>query len=219
MRKQKIRGHNRRQKQIEQWRSDNLSLDLIHHLQNNCQGYYYVKLQTYPWDGSTRQTSWIKEPARKTKQKMLNGLLDIYSDWKNQLEQLGKPYYLKVWLFEPRFSQSQVVCAIGDSIEHYETIFFKPDTAKSINPEFYGELKEKLSGFNWDYRHDEDRYDNTDLGEPEEYRSQQDYEDSVRWFNKLLKEPHRKQFLEEPIGKITEVYAFKRGDLWLGEKH
>ena len=219
MRKQKIRGHNRRQKQIEQWRSDNLSIDLLTHLQNNRYGYCYVKLQTYPWDGSSRLTVWIKEPSRKTKQNMLNGLLDIYTYWKMQLDQLGQRYYLKIWLFEPRFSQSQVVCAIGDSIDYYENIFFKPDTAKSIKPEVYGGLKKKVAGFNWDYRHDEDRYDNTDLGEPEQYGSQQDYEDSVRWFNNLLKKPHRTQQLAEPIGKITEVYAFKCGDLWLGEQH
>jgi len=218
MRKQKTRGHNRRQKQIEQWRSDNLSIDLASCLLNDRYSYYYVKIGVYPWNGSTRRTDWIKEPTGKTKQKILNTLLDIYADWKDQLDKLGQPYYLKVWLFEPRFSQSQVVCAIGDSIDYYENVFFKPDTAKFIKPEIYGGLKTKLSGFNWDYHHDEDRYDNTDLGEPEEYSSQQDYEDSVRWFNKLMKEPHRTQLLTEPIGKITEAYCFKRGDVWLGEK-
>ena len=147
---------------------------------------------------------------------MLNGLLDIYEDWKNQLDKLGQPYYLKIWLFEPRFSQSQVVCAVGENVDFYENTFFKPEERKNLNKNNYGKLKERLESFNWDYRLDEDHFDNTEVGEPEIYASKQDYEDTKKWFAKLLIKPHRTHKFKEPIGDATESYSFKRGDLWLG---
>jgi len=215
VRQKKIRGHNRRQKQIDNWRLDNLSLNLTDYLLNQSDR-YYAKIRVHPWSGLSLTNSVTPEPTGKTKQKMLNGLLDIYEDWKKQLDKLGQPYYLKVWLFEPRFSQSQVVCAIGDNVDFYENTFYKPDTNKTIQLDNYGSLKTRLSKLNWDYRLDEDHYDNTEVGEPEIYASRQDYEEMKTWFDKLLKKPHRTHKFNEPIGDTTESYSFKRGDIWLG---
>ena len=147
---------------------------------------------------------------------MLSGLLDIYESWRAQLDNLGKPYYLKIWLFEPRFSKSQVVCAVDGKIDFYENHFFKPDLKKQFKPSNYGKLSERLQKFNWDYRLDEDHYDNNFIGEPELYASRQEYEDSIIWYNRLLKKPHRLIKFDEPIGEATESYSFKRGDLWIG---
>lgn len=147
---------------------------------------------------------------------MLNALLDIYEDWKRQLDKLGQPYYLKLWLFEPRFSQSQVVCAIGNSLEYYETTFFKPELDKTLRLENYGSLRTRLEKLNWEYRLDEDHYDNCVVGKPSEYASFQDFNDRKKWFNRLLKKPHRTYQLKEPIGETTELYSFQRGDIWVG---
>ncbi|MGE0078107.1 MAG: hypothetical protein AB7S48_09625 [Bacteroidales bacterium] len=215
MRQKKIRGHKRRWKEIENWRLDNLDLNLTDYLLNE-KDRYYAKIRIHPWSGLSMINSVIPEPKAKTKQKMLNGLLDIYEDWKNQLDKMGQPYYLKVWLFEPRFSQSQVVCAIGDSIDFYENNFFKPQVDREIITDNYRKLKDRLDKLNWDYRLDEDYYENTEVGEPENYASRQDYEETKKWFQKLLKKPHRTYKFEEPIGETTESYSFKRGDLWLG---
>lgn len=217
MRQKKIRGHNRRQKQIDNWRLDNLSLDLTDYLLNE-RDRYYAKIRVHPWSGLSLTNSVTPQPTGKTKKKLLNGLLDIYEDWKNQLDKLGQPYYLKVWLFEPRFSHSQVVCAIGNRIDFYENNFFKPDKDKTINLDNYRSLKTRMSKLNWDHRLDEDHYDKNDVGELENYASLQDFEETKKWFDKLLKKPHRTHKLKEPIDDVTEVYLFKRGDLWLGGK-
>ncbi|MBE0640389.1 MAG: hypothetical protein IH599_00025, partial [Bacteroidales bacterium] len=147
MRKKKIRGHKRRWKEIENWRLDNLDLNLTDYLLNE-RDRYYAKIRVHPWSGLSLTNSMTPEPTRKTKQKILKGLLDIYEDWKNQLDKLGQPYYLKIWLFEPRFSQSQVVCAIGNNVDFYENTFFKPEKNKVLNADNYGELKGRLESFN-----------------------------------------------------------------------
>jgi hypothetical protein len=215
VKQKKIRGHKRRWKDIENWRLENLDLNLTDYLLNE-RDRYYAKIIVHPWTGLALTNSITPEPTGKTKEKMLNGLLDIYEDWKSQLDKLGQPYYLKVWLFDPRFSQSQVVCAIGDNVDFYENTFFKPEKSKILNTDKFGKLKDRLESFNWDYRLDEDHYDNTEVGEPEIYASRQDYEDTKKWFAKLLKKPHRTNKFKEPIGDITESYSFKRGDIWLG---
>lgn len=215
VRKKKVRGHKRRWKEIEYWRLENLDLNLTDYLLKERER-YFAKIRVHPWSRLSLTNSIVPEPTRRTKQKMLNGLLDIYEDWKNQLDKLGQSYYLKVWLFEPRFSQSQVVCAFGDSIEFYENTFFKPENTKELNGDKYGISKDRLENYNWEYRLDEDHFDNTDVGEAENYTSRQDYEDTKKWFSKLLKKPHRTNKFKEPIGDITESYSFKRGHIWLG---
>lgn len=215
MRQKKIRGHNRRQKQIDHWRLGNLSLDLTDYLLN-ISDRYNTKISIHPWNGLSITNSAIPQPKGKTKQKMLNGLLDIYEDWKAKLDKLGQPYYLKIWLFEPRFSQSQVVCAIDENVDFYKNTFDEPGVVNAIQLEHYGTLKAKLSKLSWECRLDEDHYFNNEVGEPEDYASKVDYEHMVHWFEKLLKKPHRTHKLTEPIGEMTESYSFKRGYVWLG---
>jgi hypothetical protein len=218
MRQKKIRGHKRRWKQIENWRIDHLNLNLTDYLLSE-RDRYYAKIKVHPWSGLALTNSVTPQPTGKTKLKMLNGLLDIYEDWKGQLDKLGQPFYLKVWLFEPRFSQSQVVCAIGDNIDFYENTFFKPEKTLKLNTDDYGQLKNRLDNFTWDYRLDEDYYDNTEVGEPQFYASKQDFEETKKWFEQLLKTPHRTHKFKEPIGDKTESYSFKRGNLWVsGQK-
>ncbi len=215
MKQRKIRGHRRRWKNIENWRLDNLDLSLNDYLLNE-RDRYYAKIRVHPWSGLSLTNSEIPQPTGKTKQKILNGLLDIYEDWKKQLDKLGQPYYLKIWLFEPRFSQSQVVCAIGEDVEFYENTFSKPEIDKKINLSIYRQLKERLQNFSWEHRLDEDHYDNSEVGNPELYATRQDYEETKIWFSKLLKKPHQTYKFKEPIGNATESYSFRRGDIWLG---
>lgn len=192
-----------------------MSFDLVHYLVNE-RDRCYAKIRVNPWSRVSLTNSVIPEPRGTTKQKILGGLLGIYQHWKTQLDTLQQSYYLKLWLFEPRFSQSQVVCAIGDSLNFYEHTFFKPDREKIIRPDKYGTLKARLEKLNWGYYLDEDHFDNSEVGEPEQYASKRDFEYTQKWFTNLLKKPHRKVVFNEPIGDITETYSLKRGDVWVG---
>jgi len=215
VRSKKIRGHKRRWKDIDHWveTHKNLDLDYLKEYQRD-----YAKIRVHPWSGISLTNSQTPEPSRTTKINILNGLTEIYDAWKQQLDKLGKSYYLKIWLLEPRFSNSQVVCAIGDCLNYYENTFFKPDNSKELKSENYGRLKNEVSKFNWEYRLDEDHFDNSEPGSPELYATLKDFEESKRWFEQMLKKPHRITNFKEPIGEATESYSFKKGDVWLGEK-
>ena len=140
MKQKKIRGHKRRMKAIEKWRQDYLSVDLKDYLLNDQQN-FFAKIRVRPWSGISITDSVIPEPKGTTKRKMLSALLDVYENWKQQLDEWGQPYYLKIWLFEPRFSQSEVVCAVSDSLDFYANTFFKPERSKSLPIDHYGALK------------------------------------------------------------------------------
>jgi hypothetical protein len=215
MRTKKIRGHRRRWKEIDSWVEShkNLDLDYLQNRQRN-----YAKIRVHPWSGISMLNSEIPVPHGETKIRILSGLIEIYESWKIKLDQLGEPYYLKLWLFEQRFKNSQVVCAIGDFLDFYGNTFYKPDYSKKLNAQDYGRLDKAVSEFSWDYRLDEDHFDNSEPGSPELYATLEDYEEDKRWFQKILKKPHRTTVFEQPIGEATESYSFKKGCIWLGEK-
>lgn len=213
MRQQKIRGQKRRHKQIEKWRLKNLDLrlDLIEKYNRD-----YIDIIVHPWCDISILNSKIPYPKGKTKKLILNGLIDIYESLKVQLDRLGKPYYLNIWLFEPRFSNSQVVCAIADKIDYYENIFYKPDFKKEFKSSNYGQLlSERLKKFDWDYQLDEDHYDNSEFENPDLYSTLQDFEETKIWFKKLLRNSYRLTKFDNPIEKTTELYSFKKGDIWV----
>lgn len=215
MKTKKIRGHRRRWEAIDQWveTHQHLDLDYLKKYQQD-----YAKIRVHPWSGITLTNSRIPAPKGETKTRILHGLIEIYDTWKQELDKLGRPYYLKLWLFEPRFSTSQVVCAIGDCLDFYENTFYKPDYSKDLKTQHYGQLENEVVKFNWDYRLDEDHYNNTEPGSPNLYSNIEDYYAEKRRFDKMLHKSHRITKLQQPIGEITECYSFKKGDVWLGGK-
>jgi hypothetical protein len=215
MRFKKIRGHKRRWKQIEAWRLNNTSLFLADYLLNTSDR-YYLKIRIFPWNGFTHNNSAIPQPNGKTKQLFINALIDIYNDWKVQLDILGQPYYLKIWLYEPNFADSQIVCAIGDSIEFYDTTFLEGDDEKTLDLKQYGALASKMQKLQWKHYIDEEHYENSFVGTPEIYATLKDYNETLRWFSRTMKKPHRTTLLDTPTDTYFEFYSFEKGNVWLG---
>lgn len=215
--KTKIRGHKRIWRKIDQWINDNKNLDKETLL---CWERNYVKFRVFPWNGFSRSNrkSILQEPKSITRDKILNGLFEIYENWKVELDKLGEPYYLKIWLYEERFSNSQVVCALRNKINFYDHTFSKPDYHKEIKSINFGNNK-KIENYNWELRLDEDLFDNTELGEESEYENKESFLESKKWFEKMLNKKHRKYKPENPTEDFFEIYAFEKGKIWIGEKN
>ncbi|WP_323757129.1 hypothetical protein [Roseivirga sp.] len=213
MRIKKLRGHHRIWKEIEAWKNENLQLD-TESLQSSQRD--HTKIWVSPYCDYTMLNSEYPQPKGKTRQKILNGLIDIYNEWKKQLDELGEPYYLKIWLNDPYFSQSQVVCAIGDFLHFYDRTFFKPDQEYATHAK--PRIKNLPAGFNWECRLDEMHLTSNDLGQPEDYFDEEDYLIEKNRFEAQIKRPHRKTVSKSEDGEITEYYSFKLGHAWLGSK-
>ena len=159
MRQRKIRGHHRRQRQIERWKNHSLTID-IENLLNYKKD--YVKIWVHPWSGISLKNSQYPQPNGKTKYLMLNALFNIYGNWEKQLDLHGQNYYLKIWLYEPRFSKSQVVCAVGDSVDYYNNVFNKSNKKVDLNVNNYKKVKDKIFELKWQLHLDEDYIDNSE---------------------------------------------------------
>ena len=211
MKTKKIRGHKRIWNDIEKWKNANLKLDLENLKQNERD---YTKIWVHPFSGISLTNSQIPEPKAETKKRILSGLLDIYESWKNQLDKLNEPYYLKIWIFKPRFSKSQVVCAIGNSIEFYQNTFNIPENAKEFKIDFGEIIKNRIENYNWECRLDEDFLFSSDIGNPEDYENEKEYLEDKKWFNNKLKKKHITKTLKDG----TNSYVFEIGNVWIGEK-
>ena len=160
MRQRKIRGNKRRQKQIEIWRQISLTLDTENLLKHKRD---LVKIWVHPWSGISIINSTYPQPNGKTKKLMVSALIEIYENWKLQLDKLGQNYYLKIWLYEPRFSNSQIVCSIGDSMDYYNNTFNTSNKKVDLNVNNYIKSKDRISLVKWQLNLDEDYVDNFEI--------------------------------------------------------
>ena len=208
----KIRGHNRIQKAIEDWKSYHIELDLeyLEEVKRN-----YCKIWVSPFANISVTGSEIPSPKGKNRQLIIKGLLEIFSSWEKQLKTLNKPYYLAIWLFEPRLEKSQVVCAIDEMNDFYDNTFFRPEKGRNIPLQNYGTQRKELEKFNWTYALDEDYFYQSDIDlEQEMYSTKEDYIDTQKWYRRKIKEGVRK-------GNINDdtFYAVKKGIVWIGTKN
>ena len=84
--------------------------------------------------------------------------------------------------------------------------------------DYIGIFGNRISNYRWEHRVDEEFLDNTEIGNPDDFETEKDYLENKKWFESKLKKPHKKTIYKNPIGDIIESYAFKLGDVWLGEK-
>lgn len=213
MKSKKIRGGKHILTSIEQWKRENITLN-VENLQRSQRD--YVKIWVAPYSNLEFGNSIYPEPSGLIRKRMLEALLDIYDNWKATLDDLDEPYYLKIWLHDQRFSRSQVVCAIGDFLDFYETTFHKPENQKSIDLKSYGSLSDRMKSLDWQYALDEEHYNNTSIGEIWEYETERDFYKTRRWFNNRLKKPHRKIANSASDSEIKEYYSFSHGTVWIG---
>jgi uncharacterized protein (DUF736 family) len=119
----KIRGMKRRARKLASWTEYHKQLDIDSLLKYRKE---YVKIWIRPFYNLYQINSneiGKKNPNYKFRKQVLFQLIEIYSAWKEKLDQLKQPYYLKIWLADPEFMDSQVVAALGTEIDYYNNIF------------------------------------------------------------------------------------------------
>jgi hypothetical protein len=214
MKIKKLRGQKRRSKDIQHWIQNNLVYNKQYFSEYNRE---YCEVIVHPWCDITLGNSIFPEPKRKNRERIVAGLLDIYESWKIELDSIGKEYYLKIWLYDPYVSKSQVVCAIDDKLHSYDNTFIKSNSAKAFEPQNYGCLADRIKQYQWEsFKHEltlEDDY----VGKLENYQNPKDYIETKKWFSKTLKKPHRTFKVIAYAGE-RQFNAFPQGTIWVGGK-
>ena len=208
----KIRGFNRRIEGVKLWRDEALFLDTERLLRDN---YEYTKVYVSPWDGFSLTNSQFPEPKSLVKNEILKALELIYENWKIELEKLNQPYYLKIWLYEPRISKSQVVCAIGEKIAYYEHLFQDGNFCQN-NSSFTNSFS---SEFQWEAKIDQVLYWQNDFLFPlESYVKAEEFYSDQKFLKNLKKRNYYSEEFENVNGVKDVIYFQPKGKIWVGEK-
>ena len=205
----KIRGEKRRIRKIKQWIDDHLVLDTAYLKQYQCE---YVKFWVNPWDRLSLTNSQYPQPQGIYKELFFDGLLRIYMSWKEQLDFLGQPSYLRIWLFENDLKRSQIVCAIDEKIEYYHGLFEKSIDGASLNIVECQDVSDIMNKVNWEKKIEITLYEKDWLGSPADYETQKNYEDSKKWFeNNVIK-----KYREVKTINGNEYYIVETDNVWIG---
>ncbi|WP_419465960.1 hypothetical protein [Bacillus spongiae] len=155
--KKKIRGWKRHKRKIERWKHDaiNLNMDNVRDYQRT-----YVKLWIHPFYALIR-----RNPPVWYNRLLLDAMLDVYLVWYQKMKQENENFYLKIWLYDPHFINSQIVVAYKDCLNFYDKTFDKREEYKPFPYEKFPSLKDKLEQFEWESCIETVSYDETDLNE------------------------------------------------------
>lgn len=194
--------------QIDQWEEQQLKLDLeeLKYHQR-----IYTKAELNPYSNYPSLNITHSAPSGKTRKKILTALLNIYESWNEQLQAFREPYYLKIWLYEPYITKSQVICATGDFIEFYKNSFFKPAADKRMPVENYGILQKRIEKLSWEYAIHEEVVSETDIGERFEFDSETEYFRNKKQVVRRIQNSFRKTSQDG-----TSYYHTKYGAVWIG---
>ncbi|MBW4666271.1 MAG: hypothetical protein KME60_02215 [Cyanomargarita calcarea GSE-NOS-MK-12-04C] len=184
--KKKVRGWKRQIRKIPKWKERNFNIDL-----NN-----------FNWDHVRIESVRASTPMWY-RRLILEAIFEIYHNWRNQLIKRGEPFYLKIWLFHPRFYKSEVVAGIRERIDWYNNVF---STSENQDQEFtyqeYASNRYNLDDITWELAID-------DVVHSEK-------------FDELT--PQDVKVLEKTAYNITQtsdgdtLYAVWLGSVWLGSE-
>ncbi len=202
-RRKKIRGWKRHKRKIERWKQNAIQLDLDDLAINKRD---YEKLWIHPF-----YTLEKRNPPYWYCEFLLEAMLDVYENWKNSMESINQPYYLKLWIYDPKFIYSQIVVAYKNFINFYDSTFEKNDLKKEFPYEKYPRLKERLKEFQWDLYFDS------------EYQNESDW---IKWiedgnatdneWNETRKKTNNVLKTKTFDGKPDLMYVRHIGDIWVG---
>lgn len=210
MKIEKIRGHHRMWRRIERWQSEYAHLDVTAHNR------LVAPIAIPPYNGLRITRSGIQYPHGKTRMKITEGLLAIYTAWDAQLQKTHQPCYLALWLYEPNFTRSQVVCAHGEMCNFYRDAFTPAPHPAQKHPARFGLDASTLQHFQWQRCIQSYELDSTMWGTIDEFDSEQEYSAHTRWMTRELAKPHSTVPYTAADGSTVERYIFGTGTIWVG---
>lgn len=196
--KSKIRGWKRRLYHIENWYKNNTYPDF-----EAFEKYYedYVKIRIDPWNRVCE-----RNPPHWYSKAILARLIDIYDRWEIEYEKQNKLFDLQIWINDPNFIRSQIVCAKVDKEGIKRNNYFRKANEQTIFPKSKWNSKVyDLDKFVFEEYMDEDfAFENIENLEPDDIKE-------------LIEEGYQKDEITID-GKPETRYSKRVGSVWIGRK-
>lgn len=200
--KKKIRGWKRHRRKIERWKQNaiNLDMDYLKNYQRQ-----YEKLWIHPF------YAWVrKKPPNWYNRHLFDAMIEVYLEWHRKMMDENEEFYLKIWLYDPNFINSQIVVAYRDCLDFYNKTFKIREENKEFPFNKFHSLRDKLEQFQWDLHIEIDYYDENDLNEWLEEGSLTEKEVS-----KIKGKAYETIKFENEFGSFLQ-YSLDKGDVWIG---
>lgn len=198
--RKKTRGMSRRARNLPHWGAYHKKLDIGSLVKDQKE---YVKLWISPFYNLhqiNKNEVGKKNPPYKFRTQVLDQLMEIYLEWEKKLNNLKEPYYLKIWVGDPEFMDSQVVAAVRSEIEYYERIFIKNPDPK---PFPYKSQHPCFDRFTWE------RCINGYYVWESDLETEEEMEAAKR------KAVQTNEYMID--GQMEKSYFISTGDMWTGE--
>lgn len=148
----------------------------------------------------------------KLRDDIFNVLFSTYLNWKEKLIELEIPFYLGVWIYNPRLPKSEIVCAIGnEKIEYYKNNCFDVSPIQNDIIDLKKFKKEKT--LIWTQKIDFDIIEDWEINFPKEnYKNEQHWIEQQESFKKFISDSYKVD--KDKNGKR---YFKNVGKIWTGE--
>ncbi|WP_419875126.1 hypothetical protein [Candidatus Pristimantibacillus sp. PTI5] len=201
--RKKIRGWKRHVRKIGKWKRRVIDLDIEHLLQYQRD---YAKLWIQPFYSIPR-----RNPPVWYNRILLEAMLDVYRSWHEKLSKLNEEFYLKLWIYDPHFINSQVVAAYKDCLHFYDQTFDVGNQEKKIQLHKCNHLREKLEMFDWQLHIDSDIYTENDLIDNIQQGLMSENE-----VESITGKAYKVETVHLSYGDTDKTYSVKVGDVWVG---
>ncbi|KAA0547103.1 hypothetical protein FZW96_14090 [Bacillus sp. BGMRC 2118] len=200
--KKKIRGWKRHIRKIDRWKKEvmEFDLELVRTYQRD-----YAKLWIHPFYSLERT-----HPPAWYNRLLLEAMFDVYFNWHEQMSKESDDFYLKMWLFDPQFINSQIVAAYEELKDYYSQVFEQRARIKPFPLYKFNSLSEKIEMFDWELHIDSENYDSVDLLEDikEGWRTE-------KQVNNIRKKAYKTEVMESN-NRTHYIYHVDVGDIWIG---
>lgn len=186
--RKKIRGWKRRIRQLDSWGKWILKPNLAHYHRGDCT---YERCTLYPFYMLEK-----RHPPLWFYKLMIARFIDAYYSWDSVFKEMGEPYDLLLWLYDPSFIRSEIVCYKGERRGFaWESTIIRPFSYKK-----FASIAYDINAFEWILADEENIYFESEL------------EDEGLKAEDLLQEG----WVEKEAEEDQVYYTQKTGDIWMG---
>jgi hypothetical protein len=125
-----------------------------------------------------------------------------YSEWQKTFDNLDLPYDLQLWLYDPAYIRSEIICYKMQQHGEQMRFSWESDLSKPFPYEKLGSKQYNLHDFDWI------------LADDEAVCYEDDLEDADFNADDLLADGYSRQ----GQGDETIYYAKRLGDIWIGRR-
>ena len=190
--RKKIRGWKRRVKQVERWGEWIRNPDLKYYDQS---GFTYDRCTLSPFYMLVK-----RHPPLWFYKLIIEQFIIALYEWDKVFQDRGEPYDLILWLYDPAFIRSEIICYKVDKAGERMRFSWDSDLDKQFPVKKFESKKYNIELLNWELGDDQNIHFESEL-EDEDFSAQD-----------LLKEG----FIKKTQNKNEIYYAQRVGDLWMG---